>query len=63
MNYMVLDEIIRIHSDLISRGIFPKRVYLNKNHLRALHEELERQVYTIHSLSIIVTTKAGIWCE
>ena len=63
MNYMILDEIIDIHSSLIKKGIFPKRVYMNKRQLERLQDELERQVMYIHNLSIVVTTKTGIWCE
>ena len=60
---MILDEIIDIQSSLMKKGIFPKRVYMNKKQLEKLHEELERQVYVIHNLSIVVTSKTGIWCE
>jgi len=60
---MILDEIIKIHSDLLNRGIFPKRVYLSKGDALKLYEELERQVQYIHTLSIVITNKHGIWCD
>lgn len=60
---MILDEIIRIHSDLLKRGTFPKRVYLNKTDVLRLYEEIDRQVQSIHTLSIVITNKPGIWCE
>ena len=60
---MILDNIIMIHTDLISKGIFPTRVYMNKSHAEKLYEEVERQVTTIHTLSIVITNKTGIWCE
>jgi len=63
MNYMILDEVIRVHSDLIKRGIFPKRVFMNKRQYELLSEEIEKSVMYIHNLSIVVTNKTGIWCE
>ena len=60
---MVLDEIVRIHTDLVDKGIFPKRVYLHKEDALRLYEELDRQVLRIHTLTIIITNKHGIWCD
>lgn len=60
---MVLDEILRLHNELLNKGIFPKRIYLNKKMLETLYEEIEREVMYIHTLSIVVTNKSGIWCE
>ncbi len=60
---MVLDEVIRLHNELLIKGIFPRRIFMSREKLNQLYEELERQVMYIHTLSIVVTNKGGIWCE